>query len=143
MIPHLNLLFLASLLLVTSCDNPTETRIVNDNPIQWLLPSSLHEASGLAVAGQESVYLHNDEEGEIYRFNIRSGSIIKLASISWPPIKEDFEGIAVITGSIYMMTSDGELFEVPSSPKGQEETYDDPVPHQNCSLVIQNNVFFF
>lgn len=112
MIPHLNLLFLASLLLVTSCDNPTETRIVNDNPIQWLLPSSLHEASGLAVAGQESVYLHNDEEGEIYLFNIRSGSIMKLASISWPPIKEDFEGIAVITGSIYMMTSDGELFEI-------------------------------
>jgi len=107
-----NLLFLVLLLLLSSCDSITETRIVNDNPVQWLLPSTLNEASGLAVADQQSVYIHNDEQGEIYQLNIQNGSVRKLASISWPPVKEDFEGIAVTSRSIYLMTSSGELFEI-------------------------------
>ncbi len=80
--------------------------------MQWLLPSSLHEASGLAISGPQSVYVHNDELGEIYEFNILSGSTTKLASISWPPVEEDFEGIAVTANSIYLMTSSGELFQI-------------------------------
>ena len=107
-----NLLFLVLLLLLSSCDRVTEARIINDNPVQWLLPSSLHEASGLAVAGHQSVYIHNDEQGEIHQLNIQNGSVEKLASISWPPVKDDFEGIAVTSRSIYLMTSSGELFEI-------------------------------
>ena len=107
-----NLLFLVLVLLLSSCDRVTEARIINDNPVQWLLPSSLHEASGLAVAGHQSVYIHNDEQGEIYQFNIRNGLMIKLASIGWPPVKDDFEGIAVTSQAIYLMTSNGQLFEI-------------------------------
>ena len=80
--------------------------------MQWLLPARLHEASGLAVADFQSVYIHNDELGEIYQLNIQNGVISKLASISWPPVKDDFEGIAVTPNSIYLMTSSGKLFEV-------------------------------
>ena len=100
------------LCLLSSCDNASKTEIINENPTQWLLPSKLREASGLVVADQRSVYIHNDEIGEIYQFNIKNGSVIKLASISWPPVKEDFEGIAVTPLSIYLMTSNGELFEI-------------------------------
>ena len=112
MISPSNLFFLLLLSLLSGCDRVTETRIINDNPVQWLLPSSLQEASGLAVVDEKSVYIHNDEQGEIYQFNIQNGLMMKLASIGWPPVKDDFEGIAVTSQSIYLMTSNGQLFEI-------------------------------
>ena len=97
---------------VAACEAITDVTVINSRPTQWLLPSALSEASGLAPAANNTVYLHNDELGEIYRFNPRTNSIFKVASISWPPVGEDFEGIAGYGTSLFLVTSDSRLFEI-------------------------------
>lgn len=105
-------LFIPITLLLVACESATDVQVINTEPMQWLLPPALNEASGLALADNGSVYIHNDELGEIYRFIPRSNSILKVASISWPPVGEDFEGIAVHQDSLFLITSDSQLFEV-------------------------------
>ena len=105
-------LFIPITLLLVACESATDVQVINTEPMQWLLPPALNEASGLALADNGSIYIHNDELGEIYRFIPRSNSILKVASISWPPVGEDFEGIAVHQDSLFLITSDSQLFEV-------------------------------
>jgi uncharacterized protein YjiK len=79
---------------------------------QWQLPKFLREASGLAVYDENYLLAHNDEKGNIYRISIDGIVIEKLASINKPPIRKDFEGIAIAGDSTYLITSSGVLYRV-------------------------------
>ena len=78
-----------------------------------VLPAMLHEISGLAFfRGQ--LLAHNDELGGIYTINPATGSIGNFATLRGP-IQDDFEGIAVLGDTVWLMTSSGKLYGVKAS----------------------------
>ena len=85
---------------------------VLDGPPQWQLPKFLREASGLAVFDQQYLLAHNDEKGNIYRIEIATKAIEKLASLGKPPIQNDFEGIAIAGTATYLISSSGFLYKI-------------------------------
>ena len=77
---------------------------------QIILPKELIEISGLAYAGEEFVYTHNDEEGKVFKVSVESGEIVKKFYVGNKKLKKDFEGIAVVRDYIFLTTSDGVLY---------------------------------
>ena len=64
---------------------------------------------------------HNDEVGIVFEIDYRDGSIVKefqLADMA-DPVADDFEGIAVADGRIYLVTSSGRLYECPEGTDGE------------------------
>lgn len=98
-----------------------KTTAQEETPEQWELPLYLREASGLVVTGEGYLYAHNDEKGNIYQVNLQKRSAFKLASIGKPPVRADFEGIAIADGSVYLVSSTGILYRTtpfsPDNPK--------------------------
>ena len=78
---------------------------------QFFLPNGLSEISGLAAASADSVYAHNDEYGIIYEIKLGSGKVVKAFALGKPTVKGDFEDLAVRGGYVYLLTSDGRIFE--------------------------------
>jgi len=77
----------------------------------FALSSNLREVSGLAVAGPDSLFTHDDEFAIIHEINATNGRIIRSFALGDPTIEGDFEGIATSkAGRIYMITSDGLIY---------------------------------
>lgn len=76
------------------------------------LPVALHEISGLALH-RGLLLAHNDELGRIYSINPASGAVAVFATLQGP-IRDDFEGIAVLGDTVWLMTSAGRLYGVPA-----------------------------
>jgi uncharacterized protein YjiK len=101
-------LSLAALLLVTGCGGaagPGDDSLVR----QWSLPDQLREISGLALTEDERLLAVDDEVGIVYELDYENGGIVKTFAFGDPVIRGDFEGIAVLTGKVWLMTSDGDL----------------------------------
>lgn len=80
---------------------------------QFYLPKGLTEISGLAVASDNSVFAHDDNYGIVYELDLASGKVLRAFALGKPTVKEDFEDIAVRAGYVYLLASDGRLFEAP------------------------------
>lgn len=79
---------------------------------QWKLPASLREISGLAMNQDGRLFAVADEQALIYELDYSSGSLVNRFSLGGPPIKGDFEGIAIDgAGTFYVLTSVGRLFK--------------------------------
>jgi len=74
------------------------------------LPASLQEISGLAIHGGV-LLAHDDELGRIYTINPLTGTVTTFATLRGP-IYDDFEGIAVLGDTVWLMTSSGRLYGV-------------------------------
>jgi uncharacterized protein YjiK len=81
-----------------------------DNRIIYL-PDVLKEVSGIAYLYEDYLLTHNDEEGIVYKINVKSGEIVSEFSIGKKEIEKDFEGIAVVKDSVYLVTSKGTIFK--------------------------------
>ncbi len=77
----------------------------------FALPAELTEISGLVPADDADVFAVNDEVATIYRLRLADGAIVDRFSLGKPKAKGDFEGIAVADGFLYLITSDGVVFE--------------------------------
>lgn len=75
------------------------------------LPESLKEISGLALLSGNELLTHNDEEGIIYKFNISSGEVTGQIRIGDDNVENDFEGIALVKDSAYLVTSNGIIYK--------------------------------
>lgn len=76
---------------------------------QWDLPDILEEVSGIAYMKNDKIACVQDEDGFIFIYDIESASLkrkIKFASHG------DYEGIALVGTTAYVLRSDGTLFEV-------------------------------
>ena len=92
---------------------------------QWKLPRRLREISGLATTDDHRLLAHNDEVGVVFEIDYRDGSIVKefqLADLP-DPVADDFEGIAVADGRIYLVTSAGRLYEFDEGAAGESVPY--------------------
>ena len=89
------------------------------------LPKRLREISGLATTSDHRLLAHNDETGVVFEIDHRDGSVVKefeLADMEGP-VADDFEGIAVADGRIYLVTSSGRLYESHEGGDGESVLY--------------------
>nr|WP_319401288.1 SdiA-regulated domain-containing protein [uncultured Carboxylicivirga sp.] len=95
------------------------------------LPDVLKEISGMTFVDDNTLACIQDENGKIYFYNLLKKTITRTHTFA----KEgDFEGIAYANGFLYVLRSDGVLFEIPDSqsPTKTEISYTLNVPSKNC-----------
>jgi uncharacterized protein YjiK len=102
--------------LLAKLDTSKPTQVVPLDPM-------LAEVSGLAPAGPRSVFAHNDEYAIIHEVDITNGVIIRSFALGKPTVAGDFEGIAVWGKFIYLITSDGMLYEAPIKKHRERARY--------------------
>jgi hypothetical protein len=76
----------------------------------WIMPPELREISGLALTADGRLLAHDDEVGRVYVLDPRSGVILKQFTIG-TAVRGDFESIAVAGSDIYLLASNGILYQ--------------------------------
>ena len=103
--PALAPILLASLLI--GCGD----RVREEEEGRFALPRALTEVSGLAKASGNSVFAHNDEQAVIHELRISDGEKLRSFQLGAFGVAGDFEGVAVAGGRIYLVTSDGRIYD--------------------------------
>ncbi len=91
--------------------------------VQWKLPGRLREISGLALTSDERLFAVADEKAIVYELDYQDGKIIKSFALGDPVVRADFEGIAVLNDTVWLMTSDGMLYAAKEGPDGRSVRY--------------------
>ncbi len=94
-----------------------------DNTVIYL-PNVLKEASGIAYLDESHILTHNDEKGIVYKINITSGKVIAEFSIGKKEIEKDFEGIALVDDSVYLVASNGTIYKFTLSDHISDREYE-------------------
>jgi len=100
------------------------------------LPKQLNEISGLAVTWDDRLFAHNDEVGTVYEVDISTGEITNEFYLGKKKNKKDFEGIAVVKDSLFMVTSSGVIYKFSYSDDEKNVDY----KKFNTFLSAKNNV---
>ncbi len=87
------------------------------------LPAKLTEASGLAVAGPDSVFTHSDEHAIVYEIRLRDNQLLRAFAFGEPTLEGDFEGIATAGGRVFLVTSDGLIYSALPGENGARVAY--------------------
>jgi hypothetical protein len=87
------------------------------------LPTELNEVSGLAVAGPDSVFTHDDEFAIVYEFRLKDGHVMRAFALGEPTLEGDFEGIATWVGQVFLVTSDGLIYSAYPGANGERVGY--------------------
>lgn len=109
-------------LKMCSCGTPPDNRsnsaeVRNVNPVGYdlsnpdrriTLPPVLLEISGISVIDSTLVSCVQDENGMVFLFDMVKNEIRDHFTFHYPG---DYEGIAAVAGSFYVLRSDGTLFE--------------------------------
>ncbi|MFN8206943.1 MAG: hypothetical protein U0T82_05970 [Bacteroidales bacterium] len=109
------LILLSFLLILGGCAPalPTGSGIPGYNlsrPNQlFTLPDTLREISGLAVIDQETIACVQDENGIIFLYDAIKNKISKQYNFH---LDGDYEGITRVGDTLYVLRSDGSLFEI-------------------------------
>lgn len=109
-------LFIISILTLYACHAKSYSnneKIIGYNltapSVSLTLPHVLQEISGLTYIDSSSIACIQDEKGIIFIYNYQKDKIKKKYSFN---IDGDYEGIARINDTIYILRSDGTLFEI-------------------------------
>jgi uncharacterized protein YjiK len=108
-----------------------------DAPIaRWVLPRALAEISGLALTADGRLLAHGDEQGRVTEIDFRRGTIVKQFLVGSPPVRADFEGITIAGGSVFLLASNGKLYEFQEGADGAQVKYTVHDPHlgQECEF---------
>jgi len=82
------------------------------------LPSDLKEISGIVYLGDGLIAGVEDEHGIIYLIDLESGEIEKEIKFS---NKGDYEGLAIVGSTAWVLKSNGDLYRVKEYKKGKDE----------------------
>ena len=74
-----------------------------------ILPTSLHEISGLTILDSVTIACVQDENGILFLYDIKDHRITRQYTFG---LNGDYEGITKVNHSIYVLRSDGVLFEI-------------------------------
>ncbi len=114
----ISIIIIVSVLLVVGLlsfafNNPTlNPRLEKENYTilqKWKMPEELNEISGIAWAGDNKIACIQDEDGIIFIYNLTSSTVEKTINFSKAG---DYEGIALVDSTAYVIRADGEIFEV-------------------------------
>ena len=101
--------------LPTNVDFPYDLRIANDHHI---LPHELAEISGLCIAGTDTLWCVEDEHGIIYQYGLAEQRIIRTVKFAK---SGDFEGIARLDSTFFVLKSNGTIFKVDDNSTIQDK----------------------
>lgn len=88
----------------------------------WVLPSILEEISGIEYLEDNKVLCIQDEDGYLFLYNLETSKIDKRIKFGGGG---DYESIAVVKNTAYVLRSDGKLFEIKDFLKAVDvKTYD-------------------
>lgn len=105
--------------LATADANPSKT----DPVAMWIMPNELKEISGLALTSDGNVLAHDDEIGRVYVIDPRGGVILKRFNLGESPPHGDFEAITTAGNNIYLLDSNGKLYEFQDGDNGANVPY--------------------
>ena len=92
--------------------------------MQWKLPKRLKEISGLALSADERLFAHDDEQAVIYQIDWQHGTLVKAFALGDPPLRDDFEAIAIDGSDFYLITSNGILYRAKEGADGEHVGYE-------------------
>ncbi len=114
-------LYLATFILLTGCNAPEESFEIGgyqfdvDSFQQWKLPKRLREISGLGATADGRLFAHGDEIATVHQLDYQDGKLVKSFSLGssaeGDPLRGDFEGIALRENGLYLITSQGILYQ--------------------------------
>ena len=78
---------------------------------QWVLPHVLVEISGVALTRDGRLLVHHDQLGEVWEVDYRRGVLVKRFVLGNGVVKGDFEGITIANDSVFLLASNGKLYE--------------------------------
>ena len=90
---------------------------------EWLLPKELKEVSGISWMQGDRFACVQDEIGKVFIYNTRTSSVENEIPFAG---KGDYEGIAIVADTIYVLHANGKIFEIAnySSPKRRVKLYE-------------------
>jgi len=86
---------------------------------EYELPHSLREISGITFSGEHKMACIQDEKGKIYVYNLKKEDVKE--SIEFGTDK-DYEGIALVNDTFFVLHSTGTLFEVTGFDTDSQQT---------------------
>jgi len=87
------------------------------------LTRALDEVSGLAATADGRLLAHEDQRAIVYELDPLSGDVAKKFALG-RKLRGDFEGIAAVDGTVYLVTSTGKLVRGPEGADGDEVDYE-------------------
>ncbi len=90
---------------------------------KWMLASHLAEISGLALTSDGRLLSHGDEMGRVYEIDFRRGTIAKQFKLGKEILRGDFEGIANANDTLFMLASNGRLYQFQEGKNGERIRY--------------------
>ncbi|MEX2122871.1 MAG: SdiA-regulated domain-containing protein [Woeseia sp.] len=91
---------------------------------QWKLPDKLNEISGLASTADARLLAVTDESAIVYELDYAEGRLIKAFALGEPTVSGDFEGIAYFDGQVWLVTSEGVIYESAEGEDGERVAFD-------------------
>jgi uncharacterized protein YjiK len=91
---------------------------------QWRLPDKLNEISGLALTGDGRLLAVTDEAAIVYELDHSGGRLVKAFALGEPTVRGDFEGIASSDSRLWLVTSEGVIYETTEGEDGERVAYD-------------------
>ncbi len=90
---------------------------------RWILPHELREISGLALTPDGRLLAHGDNVGRVTVLDPRSGEILAHFAIGASDVQDDFEGITIAHDTIYMLASNGTIYQFREGEDGERVPY--------------------
>ena len=75
---------------------------------KYFLPYVLEEVSGLSFTKRNTILAVDDESGRVFEYDLTQRNIIHSMSFHSP---DDFEGVEIVDSTVYVLKSDGDIFE--------------------------------
>ncbi len=101
----------------------------------WIMPPELREISGIALTADGRLLAHDDEVAKIYVLDPRRGILLKSFTLG-TGMRGDFESITIAGPDIYMLASNGTLFQFQEGADGAG------VPYSVVDLHLGNECEF-
>ncbi len=90
---------------------------------RWVLPNDLAELSGLALTSDGRLLAHSDERAQVSEIDYRRGVVTRQFVVGNPTIQADLEGIAVANDVVFLLASNGTLYEFREGANGTRVDY--------------------
>lgn len=103
--------------------NPADSTTVRKAVARWVLPKDLDEISGIALTEDGRLLAQTDERGQISEIDYRRGVVVKQFVVGQPTIKADLEAITVAHAFVFLLASNGTLYEFREGANGERVDY--------------------
>jgi uncharacterized protein YjiK len=106
----------------------------------WIMPPELREISGLALTRDGRVLTHDDEVARISVIDPRRGILLKAFTLG-TGLRGDFESITTAGSDIYMLASNGVLYQFQEGADGAGVPYSTVDLHLGSQCEFESMVY--